>query len=53
LHSLLIFQLIGFTFFENTTNDEQKAFRLWLTLRFKETMKDALTVLGLPAPDRM
>ncbi|MDF2684244.1 MAG: argS, partial [Brevibacillus sp.] len=34
-------------------SDDQKAFRLWLTLRFKETIRDALTVLGLPTPDRM
>lgn len=31
----------------------RKALRLWLTLRFKETLGDALTVLGLPAPSRM
>jgi len=34
-------------------NDDQKAYRLWLTLKFKETIADALTVLGLPAPSRM
>ncbi|SES95762.1 arginine--tRNA ligase [Paenibacillus sp. NFR01] len=33
--------------------DEVKAYRLWLTLKFKETIADALAVLGLPAPDRM
>ncbi|WP_040949752.1 arginine--tRNA ligase [Gorillibacterium massiliense] len=27
--------------------------RLWLTLKFKETIGDALTVLGLPTPNRM
>ncbi|WP_134683136.1 arginine--tRNA ligase [Brevibacillus migulae] len=34
-------------------HDEKKAYRLWLTLRFKETMNDALSVLGMPAPNRM
>lgn len=33
--------------------DSSKANRLWLTKRFKETMGEALAVLGLPAPDRM
>lgn len=33
--------------------DDVKAYRLWLTLKFKETISDALTVLGLPAPERM
>ncbi|GMK40627.1 arginine--tRNA ligase [Paenibacillus sp. CCS19] len=27
--------------------------RLWLTLKFQETLGDALTVLGLPTPSRM
>lgn len=27
--------------------------RLWLTLRFKETLKEVLDVLGLPAPENM
>lgn len=30
-----------------------RAARLWLTSRFRETMADALDVLGLPAPIRM
>lgn len=30
-----------------------KANRLWLTGRFKQTMGEALAVLGLPAPERM
>lgn len=34
-------------------SDDKKAQRLWLTSKFKETIGDALTVLGLPAPSRM
>jgi arginyl-tRNA synthetase len=34
-------------------DDVKKAYRLWLTLKFKETIGDALTVLGLPTPSRM
>lgn len=34
-------------------SDDIKAYRLWLTSKFKETIADALTVLGLPAPERM
>ncbi|PTY80650.1 arginine--tRNA ligase [Heyndrickxia sporothermodurans] len=34
-------------------DNDKKAFRLWLTLKFKETIGDALTVLGLPTPNRM
>ncbi|MGE8203395.1 arginine--tRNA ligase [Heyndrickxia sp. NPDC080065] len=34
-------------------NDDKKALRIWLTSKFKETISDALAVLGLPAPDRM
>ncbi|RNB80527.1 arginine--tRNA ligase [Brevibacillus nitrificans] len=34
-------------------SEEKKAFRLWLTVKFQETMYDALHVLGLPAPNRM
>ncbi|MED4582902.1 arginine--tRNA ligase [Brevibacillus choshinensis] len=34
-------------------SEDQKTLRLWLTLQFKETISDALTVLGLPTPDRM
>ncbi|MBB6673525.1 arginine--tRNA ligase [Cohnella nanjingensis] len=34
-------------------DDDQKAQRLWLTFKFKETIGDALAVLGLPAPSRM
>nr|WP_042122707.1 arginine--tRNA ligase [Paenibacillus senegalensis] len=34
-------------------NEKKLALRLWLTSQFKETMGDALNVLGLPAPDRM
>ncbi|WP_068619787.1 arginine--tRNA ligase [Paenibacillus tuaregi] len=34
-------------------DDDTKALRLWLTLKFKETLGDALTVLGLPTPSRM
>ncbi|KZZ85328.1 arginine--tRNA ligase [Bacillus sp. SJS] len=33
--------------------DEKKALRLWLTAQFKETIGDALEILGLPAPERM
>lgn len=33
--------------------EDKKAFRIWLTSKFKETIGDALDVLGLPAPDRM
>lgn len=33
--------------------EDKKALRIWLTSKFKETIGDALTVLGLPAPDRM
>jgi len=34
--------------------EEQKlTLRLWLTQKFKETLGDALTVLGLPTPNRM
>ncbi|GIP39066.1 arginine--tRNA ligase [Paenibacillus sp. J31TS4] len=32
---------------------EHRAFRLWLTDRVRETLADALHVLGLPAPERM
>ncbi|UQZ82631.1 Arginine--tRNA ligase [Paenibacillus konkukensis] len=32
---------------------EERTFRLWLTARFQATLKDALEVLGLPAPRRM
>ncbi|WP_059046016.1 arginine--tRNA ligase [Paenibacillus rubinfantis] len=32
---------------------ERQAYRLWLTAKFKETIADALNVIGLPAPDRM
>ena len=28
-------------------------FRLWLTSRFKDTLRDALEVLGLPTPERL
>jgi arginyl-tRNA synthetase len=34
-------------------NDDKKAHRLWLTSKFKETIGDALKVLGLPTPSRM
>ncbi|MDF2958496.1 MAG: argS [Paenibacillus sp.] len=34
-------------------DDERKKFRVWLTAKFKETLGDALQVLGLPAPSRM
>ncbi|MNL80061.1 Arginine--tRNA ligase [compost metagenome] len=30
-----------------------RCFRLWLTERFRETLGDALQVLGLPAPESM
>lgn len=33
--------------------EDQKAHRLWLTLKFKETISDALAILGLPAPSRL
>lgn len=33
--------------------ETKKALRIWLTSKFKETIADALTVLGLPAPNRM
>ncbi|WP_058300719.1 arginine--tRNA ligase [Gorillibacterium timonense] len=33
--------------------DGELGFRLWLTSKFQETMADALSVLGLPAPNRM
>jgi arginyl-tRNA synthetase len=33
--------------------ETKKCFRLWLTERFKETLQDALEILGLPAPKRM
>ncbi|WP_199617012.1 arginine--tRNA ligase [Paenibacillus alkalitolerans] len=32
---------------------DKKQLRLWLVSKFKETLGDALNVLGLPAPDRM
>ncbi|MCH1641007.1 arginine--tRNA ligase [Paenibacillus timonensis] len=32
---------------------QQQPFRLWLTAEFKETIAEALDVIGLPAPDRM
>ncbi|WP_238996454.1 arginine--tRNA ligase [Paenibacillus pinistramenti] len=31
----------------------QRSFRLWLTARFNETLKEVLDALGLPAPERM
>lgn len=31
----------------------RQPFRLWLTANFKNTIADALDVIGLPAPDRM
>jgi arginyl-tRNA synthetase len=34
-------------------SEDQQAFRIWLTSKFKETIADALSVIGLPAPDRM
>ncbi|TDG00146.1 arginine--tRNA ligase [Paenibacillus piri] len=34
-------------------DDERKKFRVWLTSVFKETLGDALQVLGLPTPSRM
>lgn len=34
-------------------DSDKQALRLWLTCKFKETIGDALTVLGLPAPERM
>jgi len=34
-------------------DDEKKKFRVWLTSVFKETLADALQVLGLPTPSRM
>jgi arginyl-tRNA synthetase len=33
--------------------EDKKRLRLWLTLKFKKTIGDALTVLGLPTPERM
>ncbi|MBP1994833.1 arginine--tRNA ligase [Paenibacillus eucommiae] len=33
--------------------EPKKGFRLWLTERFKDTLHDALGILGLPAPKRM
>ncbi|TCP29070.1 arginyl-tRNA synthetase [Scopulibacillus darangshiensis] len=33
--------------------EDKKAFRIWLTYKFKETIGDALTVLGLPTSSRM
>ncbi|WP_438432748.1 arginine--tRNA ligase [Gorillibacterium sp. sgz500922] len=33
--------------------DSVQSFRLWLTVRFQATMADALSVLGIPAPQRM
>ncbi|MDF9844088.1 MULTISPECIES: arginine--tRNA ligase [unclassified Paenibacillus] len=32
---------------------ESVAFRLWLTLRFRDTLGEVLEVLGLPQPERM
>ncbi|MCG7409098.1 arginine--tRNA ligase [Paenibacillus sp. ACRRX] len=32
---------------------ESQVFRVWLTAKFKETLCDALQVLGLPTPERM
>lgn len=32
---------------------EIQQFRIWLTAKFKDTLGDALQVLGLPAPERM
>lgn len=32
---------------------EVQLFRVWLTAKVKETLGDALEVLGLPAPERM
>ncbi|WP_152395186.1 arginine--tRNA ligase [Paenibacillus guangzhouensis] len=34
-------------------DDASKAFRVWLTSRFHETLGDALNTLGLPTPERM
>jgi len=34
-------------------DDASKAFRIWLTSRFHETLGDALNTLGLPTPERM
>jgi len=33
--------------------DVKKAFRIWFTSKFQETNGDALTVQGLPTPNRM
>ncbi|MGO4542688.1 DALR anticodon-binding domain-containing protein [Paenibacillus sp. 2TAB19] len=33
--------------------DGPQQLRLWLTLKFKETLDDALSVIGLPSPSRM
>lgn len=30
-----------------------RSFRIWLTERYKETMQDALHILGIPAPNKM
>lgn len=35
------------------TDAERKKFRVWLTAVFKDTLADALEVLGLPTPSRM
>lgn len=32
---------------------DKKNFRLWLTARFKDTLHEALEILGLPTPKRM
>ncbi|WP_246067121.1 arginine--tRNA ligase domain-containing protein [Paenibacillus koleovorans] len=32
---------------------ERRSFRLWLTARYRETLGDALQLLGLPTPSRM
>lgn len=34
-------------------DEDKKSFRLWLTARFNESLRDALEILGLPTPKRM
>ncbi len=32
---------------------QARSLRIWLTGRYKQTMQDALEILGIPAPNRM
>ncbi|WP_246070419.1 DALR anticodon-binding domain-containing protein [Paenibacillus kobensis] len=35
------------------SDEEKLRLRVWLTSKFEETLRDALQMLGLPAPSRM